>query len=77
MKAFACWMLLGLAAWVAPDLKALERDAAQAIREMEAWERTEALIRETLRGPLRRPDLAYEVWSGIQSRNLGPALRQR
>lgn len=60
-----------------PDPRDIERAAEQAIAEIQARERTEELIRETLRAPSRRPDLSYDVWSGIQARNVNRALGRR
>lgn len=60
-----------------PDEATLERDAAQAVAEMEARERTEELIRETVTSLARWPHLHYDVFSGIQSRHLTDALRRR
>lgn len=60
-----------------PDPRDIERATEQAIVEIQARERTEELIRETLRAPSRRPDLSYDVWSGIQARNVNNALRRR
>ena len=62
---------------VAPDPKVAEQDAEEAVAKLQARERTNELIRETLRAPSRRPDLSYDVWSGIQSRNVRDALRRR
>lgn len=62
---------------VAPDPKTIERDAEAAVAELQAIRRREALIREALRTPARRPDLSYDVWSGIQARNINEALRRR
>lgn len=60
-----------------PDPRVAEEDTEHAIAEIQARERTEALVRETLRAPSRRPDLQYDVWSGIQARNISDALRRR
>ncbi len=60
----------------APDPRIVGKDADEAIAEIKAREQGEELIRETLR-PSRRPDLSYDVWSGIQSRNINDALRRR
>ncbi len=60
-----------------PDPKVVEKDAEEAIAAIKARERSEEVIRETLRAPSHRPDLNYDVWSGIQSRNLNNALRRR
>ena len=46
------------------------RDAASAAAEYEQKQRDEALIREQTRPTLQRPDLGYDVTSGIQQRNL-------
>jgi hypothetical protein len=45
------------------------RDAAKAAAEYEQRQRDDALVREQARPP-RRPDLGYDVTSGIQQRNL-------
>src|SRR5262245_65700826 len=45
------------------------RDAASDAAEYEQWQRDDALVREQTRPP-RRPDLGYDVTSGIQQRNL-------
>ncbi|MBI4610865.1 MAG: hypothetical protein HY726_17885 [Candidatus Rokubacteria bacterium] len=60
-----------------PATEAVRADTAQAISEIEAQERLDALVRETIRSPRRRPDLDYDVFSGIQSRGISNALRQR
>ena len=62
---------------VAPDPKVAEQEAEKAVAELQARERSEELIRETLRAPSRRPDLHYDVWSGIQARSVSDALRRR
>ena len=46
------------------------RDAASAAAEYQQQQRDEALMREQTRPALRRPDLGYDVTSGIQQRNL-------
>ncbi len=46
------------------------RDAASAAAEYQQKQRDEALMREQTRPALRRPDLGYDVTSGIQQRNL-------
>jgi hypothetical protein len=61
----------------APDPRIAEEDTEKALAEIQVRERTEELVRETLRLPSRRPDLSYDVWSGIQARNTTPALRRR
>ncbi len=60
-----------------PDPKVVERDTEEAVAAIKARERREEVMRETLRAPSRRPDLNYDVWSGIQSRNINDALRRR
>jgi len=60
-----------------PDPKIVEKDAKEAVAAIEERERSEKVIRETLRAPSRRPDLNYDIWSGIQSRNINGALRRR
>jgi hypothetical protein len=61
----------------APDPKLAEQDAEKAIAELKVRERSEALVRETLQVPSRRPHLDYDVRSGIQARNIREALRSR
>ncbi len=61
----------------APDAKIVEKDADEAIAEIQARERREELIREVTQGRFRRPDLDRDVWGGIQSRNVNDALRRR
>lgn len=58
------------------DNAKVEEDTAQAIREIEDRKRTDAAIRESQRGPSRRPDLERDVTEGVQSRGLGDALRR-
>lgn len=60
-----------------PDPEVAEKDAAQAMAEMQGRERRDELIQEILRGHVRRPDLDRDVSGGIQSRNLSDALRRR
>jgi hypothetical protein len=60
-----------------PDGKMLEKDVDQAIAEIAARKRDEELLRGLVLTPHRRPDLDYDVISGIQSRNLENALRRR
>lgn len=61
----------------APDPRAVEQDTEAALAQIRARERSEALVREALGAPSRRPDLSYDVWSGIQARNVRDALRWR
>lgn len=60
-----------------PRPEIVQADTARAISEIKARERLDEVIRETIQGPRRRPDLNYDVFSGIQSRNLSNALRRR
>ncbi len=46
------------------------RDAASAAAEYEQRQRDDALAREQSRPAVRRPDLGYDVTSGIQQRNI-------
>ena len=46
------------------------RDAASAAAEYEQKQRDDALMREQTRPAFRRPDLGYDVTSGIQQRNI-------
>jgi hypothetical protein len=45
-------------------------EAERAAAEYERTQRAEALMREQSRPAARRPDLGYDVSSGIQQRNL-------
>ncbi|MFQ5899461.1 MAG: hypothetical protein ACE5JN_14620 [Candidatus Methylomirabilia bacterium] len=58
-----------------PDPVTVQEDTEQAIRRIQAQRRIDALIRETIERSRRRPDLNYDVFSGIQSRNLAHARR--
>lgn len=60
-----------------PDPTVVEKDAEEAVGEIEARERRDELIRELIQGRLRRPDLDRDVIGGIQSRNLSDVLRRR
>ena len=46
------------------------RDAASAASEYEQKQRDQAIMRAQTRPTLGRPDLGYDVTSGIQQRNL-------
>jgi hypothetical protein len=46
------------------------RDAEKAAADYEQKQRDEALMREQTRPKFSRPDLGYDVTSGIQQRNL-------
>ena len=48
----------------------LEEDTAQALSELDR-QRTERMLRESVPGPARRPDLDRDVTQGVQSRGLG------
>ena len=52
-------------------------DAEQAIAQIEARARQDTLVRGSLPGFPRRPDLGYDVVSGIQQRTTGNAIRAR
>jgi hypothetical protein len=59
-----------------PSPETIERDMQQAVAEAEQRERQQEIVRD-LRRPLpRRPDLGYDVNSGIQSQRLHDALRR-
>jgi hypothetical protein len=53
-----------------PDVNA---DTRQAIQDIEAHRRADALGRESRPDPTRRPDLDHDVTQGIQSRGLDRA----
>lgn len=61
----------------APDVKVAEKDAEEALAEIQARERRNELIRQLTERPFRRPDLDRDLIGGIQSRNLTDALRRR
>lgn len=48
----------------------VEEDTAQALSELDR-QRTEQMLRNSVPGPPRRPDLDRDVTQGIQSRGLG------
>ncbi len=52
------------------DLDQATRDAASAAAEYEQRQRDEALAREQTGPAVRRPDLGYDVTSGIQQRSI-------
>jgi len=52
------------------DLGLAARDAAKAAAEYEQQRRDEAIMRQQTRPAFQRPDLGYDVTSGIQQRNL-------
>jgi hypothetical protein len=46
------------------------RDAERAAAEYERRQRDDAVIREQMRPAPRRPELGYDVYGGIQQRNI-------
>ncbi len=61
----------------APDPRTAEKDADQAMAEIQARARRDELIRKLTEVGSRRPDLDRDVMSGIQSRAVNDALRRR
>lgn len=61
----------------APPAETVERDAHGAAEEVEQQRRREETLRGVTRPVPRRPDLDYDVKSGIQSQRLRDALRRR
>jgi hypothetical protein len=59
------------------EQKRAAEDAERAMDALRAREGDDALIRSELLSPGGRPDLGYDVRSGIQSRSLRDALRTR
>jgi len=53
-----------------PDPQAVTEDIARATEAMTAQQRFDRAVRDSLSPFRRRPDLDYDVSSGIQSRNL-------
>lgn len=63
---------------VPPDVrKSAEKDVQQALDELRKQERTDAIVRDSLKTVPSRPDLGQDVVGGIQSRALHDALRRR
>jgi hypothetical protein len=60
-----------------PESYVSETDADQVGAEIGRRERDNKLIREEILEPHRRPDLEYDVVSGIQSRNANKTLGRR
>jgi hypothetical protein len=60
-----------------PPDAVVEQDAAAAAAEIEQRRRAEQTARDASRARPRRPDLDYDVKSGIQSQRLNDALRRR
>ncbi len=54
----------------APQRDEAVGEAERAAAEYERAQRGEALMREPSRPAARRPDLGYDVYSGIQQRNI-------
>jgi hypothetical protein len=59
-----------------PSAEAIERDAQEAAVQAEQAQRQQEIARD-LRRPSRRPDLDYDVKTGIQSQRLNDALHRR
>lgn len=59
-----------------PAPEAVRKDIEDTVREILARERDEAAMRAAIPGPSLRPDLHYDVRSGLQSRHLRDALRR-
>ena len=57
-----------------PQSEAVVRQAERDAAEAESLLRAERLLREETGRPPRRPDLGYDVYSGIQQRNLPRSL---
>ena len=57
-----------------PKSEAIVREAERDAADFEQWVRAEWLLREEARRAVERPDLSYDVRSGIQQRNLQRAL---
>ena len=56
-----------------PPAEAVERDTEAAMAEIEQRQRQDETVHELRRPSTRRPDLDYDVKSGIQSRRLNEA----
>lgn len=54
----------------APQRDEAVGEAERAAAEYERTQRGEALMREPSRPAARRPDLGYDVYSGVQQRNI-------
>jgi len=54
----------------APQRDEAVGEAARAAAESERTQRGDTLMREPSRPAARRPDLGYDVYSGIQQRNI-------
>lgn len=60
-----------------PDPAVGQRDPEAALAELVGLQREERILGQSVPAPPRRPDLHYDVWSGIQARALADALRRR
>lgn len=60
-----------------PDPGIAQTDAQQAMADLEVRERDAKAMREAAPRLPHRPDLGYDVVSGIQARRLSGALRPR
>jgi len=58
----------------APQSEDAVRDAERGVADLERVDRDRRALREQAPPLLRRPDLGYDVQSGIQQRNLRRAL---
>jgi hypothetical protein len=59
-----------------PPADAIERDAQEAALQAEQAQRQQEIARDLRRPSPRRPDLDYDVKSGIQSQRLNDALHR-
>lgn len=59
-----------------PPVETVERDVQAAAADAEQRQRQDETVRELQRPLPRRPDLDYDVKSGIQSQRLNDALRR-
>ena len=59
-----------------PPAATIERDVHDAMAEGERRERQQEIVRDLRRPVSRRPDLDYDIKSGIQSQRLNDALRR-
>ena len=60
-----------------PPAAVVERDVEAAAAEVEQRQRQDETVRQLWRPVPRRPDLDYDVRSGIQSQRLNDVLRGR
>ena len=59
-----------------PPAETIERDVQNAMADGERRERQQEIARDLRRPVSRRPDLDYDIKSGIQSQRLNDALRR-